>query len=236
MGNIAIITARGGSKRVPLKNIRSFHGIPIIGYGIKAAKACGLFDEVMVSTDSEEIAKVSQSFGATIPFMRSQKNSDDIATTAEVIREVLEWYRKKGKEFKYACCIYPTAVFITPYKLDQAYKLLNNEFADSALPVVRFGFPIWRSFKMEDNHAVEYNWPEFAQKRSQDLPPAFHDGGQFYFFNVQRFFETGTLIMKNTRAIEVSDMEAQDIDTEEDWRLAEIKYAFLINNNLRNKQ
>ena len=235
MGNIAIITARGGSKRVPLKNIRSFHGIPIIGYGIKAAKACGLFDEVMVSTDSEEIAEVSRSFGANIPFMRSQKNSDDISTTAEVVREVLEWYWKNGKRFKYACCIYPTAAFITPPKLNQAYELLNKESADSVLPVVKFGFSIWRSFKMEDNYAVEYNWPEFAQKRSQDLPATFHDSGQFYFFNVQRFFETGTLIMKNTRAIEVSDMEAQDIDTEGDWRLAETKYALFVNNNLRTK-
>jgi N-acylneuraminate cytidylyltransferase len=223
---IAIITARGGSKRIPKKNIKAFNGKPIIEYSIEAAIHAGVFDEVMVSTDDEEIAAVAVKSGAKLPFMRSGKTSDDYATTADVLREVLQTYHKMGEEFEYACCIYPTAPFVTAEKLSAAFHSLTTTEADSVLPVTRFSFPIWRSFKME-NGKVSYNWPEFAPKRSQDLPPAYHDCGQFYFFKASMFLQTGKLVTENTIGLEVPETEVQDIDNEEDWRIAEIKYDFL---------
>jgi len=224
---IAIITARGGSKRIPKKNIKSFNGKPIIAYSIQAALNSGLFDEVMVSTDDDEIIQFAKQYGASVPFVRSAKTSDDYATTADVLNEVLQTHKQQGKEFEYACCIYPTAPFVTPQKLIEAFKKLEEINADCALPVTKFSFPIWRSFRMESGK-VTYNWPEFAPKRSQDLPPAYHDCGQFYFFKTSVFLETGKLITENTIGIEVPESEVQDIDNEEDWKIAEIKYSFLL--------
>jgi pseudaminic acid cytidylyltransferase len=223
---VAIITARGGSKRIPRKNIKSFNGKPIIAYSIEAALNSGIFDEVMVSTDDEEIAAVAKQFGATVPFMRSSKTSDDYATTADVLKEVLRSYEQEGIAFEYACCIYPTAPFVTAEKLSNAFGKLIDTATDAVLPVTRFSFPIWRSFKMEEGR-VSYNWPEFAPKRSQDLPPAFHDCGQFYFFKTAGFLQTGKLITENTIGLEVPESEVQDIDNEEDWKIAEIKFGFL---------
>lgn len=223
---LAIITARGGSKRIPKKNIKPFNGKPIIAYSIQAALDSGLFDEVMVSTDDQEIIEFAKAYGASVPFTRSAKTSDDYATTADVLKEVLEAYQQQGKEFEYACCIYPTAPFVTPEKLIEAFKKLEETNAGCALPVTRFSFPIWRSFKME-NGKVSYNWPEFAPKRSQDLPTSYHDCGQFYFFRTTEFMQTGKLISENTIGIEVPESEVQDIDNEEDWKIAEIKYSFL---------
>jgi len=227
MKTIAIITARGGSKRIPRKNIKSFMGKPIMAYSIEAAINSNVFDEVMASTDDDEIATIAKQYGAIVPFMRSPKTSDDYTTTAEVIKEVLEEYKKMGKNFDLACCIYPTAPFITAEKLSSAFQLLSNSDADSVLPVTRFSFPIWRSFKMEGNK-IFYNWPEFAPKRSQDLSPAFHDCGQFYFLNVERFMQTPKLVTNNTIGIEMPESEVQDIDTEEDWKIAEIKYDLFL--------
>ena len=226
---VAIITARGGSKRIPRKNIKEFNGRPIIAYSIKAALDSGIFDEVMVSTDDREIAEVAKENGATIPFIRSANTSDDFASTADVIREVLEKYKEQGIEFEYACCIYPTAPFVTGEKLLKAYGALIETGADSWVPVTKFSFPIWRSFKMIDGK-VSYNWPEFAPKRSQDLPPAYHDCGQFYFFQTSVFIQTGKLVTENTVGLEVPETEVQDIDNEEDWKIAEIKYGFLSGN------
>lgn len=223
---IAIITARGGSKRIPRKNIKAFNGKPIIAYSIEAAIGSGIFDEVMVSTDDEEIAAVAKQSGAKVPFMRSNKTSDDYATTADVLKEVLQTYHQAGEEFEYACCIYPTAPFVTAEKLSAAFHQLTTTGADAVLPITRFSFPIWRSFKMEDGR-VSYNWPEFAPKRSQDLPPAFHDCGQFYFFKTSVFLQTGKLVSENTIGLEVPETEVQDIDNEEDWKIAEIKFGFL---------
>lgn len=224
--SVAIITARGGSKRIPRKNINLFNGKPIIAYSIEAALQSGIFNEVMVSTDDEEIAQTSKKYGAVVPFLRSSKTSDDYATTADVLKEVLHSYKQQGEEFEYACCIYPTAPFVTASKLIDAFQRLEHNGADSILPVTRFSFPIWRSFKMEEGR-VSYNWPEFAPKRSQDLPPSFHDCGQFYFFKTSVFLETGKIITENTIGLEVPESEVQDIDNEEDWKIAEIKYNFL---------
>jgi pseudaminic acid cytidylyltransferase len=223
---IAIITARGGSKRIPKKNIKFFNGKPIMAYSIEAAIRSGRFDDVMVSTDDEEIAAVARQSGAKVPFMRSSKTSDDYATTAEVLNEVLETFYQKGQQYEYACCIYPTAPFVTAEKLSAAFDRLISTGADSILPVTKFSFPIWRSFQME-NGKVTYNWPEYAPKRSQDLPPAFHDCGQFYFFKTSMFLQTGKLVTENTIGLEVPETEVQDIDNEEDWTIAEIKFGFL---------
>lgn len=224
--SLAIITARGGSKRIPRKNIKDFLGSPIIKYSIDAALGAGCFDEVMVSTDDDEIAEVAKKFGAAIPFKRSVNASNDYATSAEVILEVLFSYKKQGVEFEYVCCIYPTAPFITALKLRKAYDMLVNSNATSVLPVVKFGFPILRSFKIEDG-LVKMNWPEYMSSRSQDLPEAFHDCGQFYFLKTVNFIHEKKLFTSNAIPFEMPESEVQDIDNEEDWKIAEIKYTFL---------
>ena len=224
MRTTAIITARGGSKRIPRKNLRLFLGKPIIAYSITAALESGLFDEVMVSTDDAEIAEVAREYGATVPFMRSARTSDDHATTADVLHEVVAEYQARGTAIDFACCIYPTAPFVTAEKLRRAFALLQESGADTVLPIARFSFPIWRSFRLEGDR-VFYNWPEYAPRRSQDLPPAFQDTGQFYFFRPAVLQATNLLITENTIGIEVPETEVQDIDSEADWVLAEIKYT-----------
>ena len=227
MKTLAIITARGGSKRIPGKNIKEFLGMPIIAYSIQAALSAGCFDEVMVSTDDEKIATIAKQYGAVVPFLRSSKNADDFTTTAEVITEVIEKYLEQGIIFTHACCLYPTAPFITAQKLNDAFTLLQTFKCDSVIPVTEFSFPILRSFKMNNEANISFNWPEHALTRSQDLEKAFHDCGQFYFIDVSLFMESKKLISKNTKAIVMPNTEVQDIDNEEDWILAEIKYSFL---------
>jgi len=226
---LAIITARGGSKRIPRKNIKDFIGKPIIAYSIEASIKSDLFEEVMVSTDDYEIAEVARKYGARVPFMRSAKNSDDFATNADVLLEVLEEYGKIGRNFDYACCLYPTAPFITPQKLQQAFKLLVENQADSVFPVVAFSYPIWRSLKIE-NGRLMMNFPENLNKRSQDLPVAYHDAGQFYFFQVEKFLTKKKIFSDFSLPLHVSELEMQDIDNEVDWKLAELKYRLLYDN------
>jgi N-acylneuraminate cytidylyltransferase len=226
MKKLAIITARGGSKRIPRKNIRPFADKPIIEYSINAALESGVFDEIMVSTDDQEIAEVARHAGAKVPFIRSDKTSNDFATTAEVLQEVLDEYRKIGMKFESACCIYPTAPFITGRRLADAMNVLENKQADSVIPVIRFSFPPQRGFVINDGK-IEPKWPEYMPMRSQDLQPFYHDAGQFYCFNIESFLLQNTLIMKNTYPIVLSEMEVQDIDSEEDWLIAEQKYQFL---------
>lgn len=224
---IAIITARGGSKRIPRKNVKSFLGEPIISYSIRAALQANCFDEVMVSTDDSEIAEYARSIGALVPFLRSEQSSNDFASTADVINEVLNVYEEKGHSFDLCCCIYPTAPFITSEKLEDACTKLITQRADSVIPIVRFSFPIMRSFNIT-NDKICFNWPEYELVRSQDIPPAFHDSGQFYFLKVDSFRKSKKLITNNTIGIEYPESEVQDIDNDEDWEIAEIKYtAFL---------
>lgn len=224
MKSIAIITARGGSKRIPRKNIKLFCGIPIIAYSIRAALASHIFDEVMVSTDDEEIATIAKKYGASIPFMRSNENSDDFATTGDVLAEVIEEYKKIGKQFDYICCIYPTAPFVTAEKLVNAYKKLMEENADSLVPVVRFSYPPQRCF-MIDVGKLEYKYPQYIRARSQDLEPLYHDVGQFYFAKTECFLQaSNNLVTSHTIPYLVPETEVQDIDNLDDWKLAEIKY------------
>ena len=225
-GTLAIITARGGSKRIPRKNIRDFLGKPIIAYSIAAALDAGCFDEVMVSTDDPEIASVATRLGARVPFLRSAATSSDFATTAEVLVEVLDQYRHRRKPFDYACCIYPTAPFITAGKLLTGHRLLLHSGADTVLPVVRFGYPVQRALKLEHDR-LGMIWPEHQDARSQDLTPAYHDSGQFYFFRVERFLKTRRLFSDFTVPMVLPETEVQDIDTLEDWKMAEMKYHFL---------
>lgn len=226
---IAIITARGGSKRIPKKNIKDFCGKPIIAYSIEAAISSKLFDEVMVSTDSEEIAEIAKKYGASVPFMRSAETSNDYATTNDVLIEVFNEYKKRGQEFDIAVCIYPTAPFVTVDKLKRAIDMVEKDGADAVTPVVQFSFPPQRAFIIRDN-ALEYQYPENASARSQDLEAVYHDCGQFYVmrpYNILHDVEstmTMPLIMKES--------EVQDIDTIEDWKIAEIKYKLMINSML----
>lgn len=229
--SVAIITARGGSKRIPRKNIKNFMDKPIMAYSIIAAVESGVFDEVMVSTDDKEIAEVSKKYGAVVPFFRSPATSDDFSNTNDVLKEVLTVYRDMGMKFDNACCIYPTAPFVTAAKLKAALKKLEESGADTVMPVAEFSFPIWRSVSMDANSKIAFNWPENAFRRSQDLPPAYHDCGQYYFFNVERFLTNGMLVTGNTYGILTPSTEMQDIDNEDDWKLAEIKYTFLREKN-----
>ena len=224
---LAIITARGGSKRIPRKNIKNFLGSPIIKYSIDAALKAGCFTEVMVSTDDEEIADLALSLGAEVPFMRSNENSSDFATTPEVITEVLDIYKRAGQNFDYVCCIYPTAPFVTDFKLQQAYKMLIEKNAETVVPVVSFGYPILRSLKME-NGFIKMNWPEYISTRSQDLAIAYHDCGQFYFIKTDSFLRTKQIFSENSLGYEMPESEVQDIDTEEDWKIAEMKFNLLL--------
>jgi N-acylneuraminate cytidylyltransferase len=225
--SVAIITARGGSKRIPRKNIKEFLHKPIIAYSIAAALDARCFDEVMVSTDDREIADVARLCGAKIPFFRSAATSNDYATTADVLVEVLNEYLARDEEFAYACCIYPTAPFVTAEKLKRGHDLLRSTGADSAVPVVRFGYPIQRALKIEEG-CLKMIWPEHQNSRSQDLMPAYHDCGQFYWIRTQSFLLQKRLFAEHTVPIEVPESEVQDIDTDEDWKIAEMKYRILM--------
>ena len=226
MSSIAIITARGGSKRIPQKNIREFCGKPIIAYSIMAALDAHVFDEVMVSTDSEEIADISRKYGAVVPFMRSEAASNDYATTADVLEEVLTEYIARGKEFDYCACIYPTAPFITAQKLAKAMQAIEIQQADAGLAVVRYSFPPQRSFLIRDSK-VRFQFPQYEKTRSQDLEPIYHDCGQFYICSCEGLLKHHSLIQPNTIPFIMPEEEVQDIDTLSDWKIAEAKYAVL---------
>jgi N-acylneuraminate cytidylyltransferase len=224
--NVAIITARGGSKRIPGKNIKSFLGKPIIAYSIKTALDSGLFDYVMVSTDDDAIAKIAKEQGADVPFKRSNENSNDYSTTADVIIEVIESLRKNGREFENACCIYPTAPFITTQSLNSAYKLLLENKLDTVFPVCAFSYPIQRALSLH-HFKTSMMWPENLNKRSQDLEPAYHDAGQFYWLNTEKFLKNKKLFSDNSGSVVLDEMQVQDIDNEVDWKLAEMKYTLM---------
>ena len=223
---IAIIPARGGSKRIPKKNIKEFCGKPVIAYSIEAAIASNLFTEVMVSTDDKIIADIAIQYGAKVPFMRSVKNADDYATTLDILKEVLNSYTKSNRNFMYGCCIYSTAPFITNSVLQATYKKLTEHNFDSVFPIVQYSSPIWRSLKIENNKVAMW-WPENVNKRSQDLPAAYHDAGQFYWFNINKILEGNTLYTENSGAVIIDELHVQDIDTIQDWQMAELKYKNL---------
>ena len=223
---LAIIPARGGSKRIPRKNIKMFLDKPILSYPIEAALQSRLFDEVMVSTDDPEIAKIAIERGANIPFLRSADNADDYATTVDVLLEVEQSYRVAGKTFDYICCLYPTAPFVTTAQLNAAFTLLIEQDLDCVFPVMKFAYPIQRALKVEDGKMALYQ-PEHLNSRSQDLSAAYHDCGQFYWMQTKRLIEKRQLWTDQTGVVLLEEMEAHDIDTEEDWKVAEFKYQMI---------
>lgn len=224
MSLIAIITARGGSKRIPRKNIKEFYGKPIIAYSIEAAIQSNIFDEVMVSTDDEEIAEIARQYGASVPFMRSEETANDYATTNDVLKEVFLEYDKRGKHFDIAVCIYPTAPFVTAEKLENAVHFMKEQNAEAVTPVVPFSFPPQRAFVIRDGK-LQYQYPENATVRSQDLETIYHDCGQFYVLKPNNVMND----VKDVDAIPfvMPETEVQDIDNENDWKLAEMKYRMM---------
>lgn len=224
---VAIITARGGSKRIPRKNIRAFCGKPIIAYSIQTALEAGCFDEVMVSTDDDEITDVARQWGATVPFRRSAQTATDQATTAEVLLEVLEKYGSLNKDVSLACCIYPTAPFITAENLNAARDLLlKNPGTHGVIPVVRFSYPIQRALRVREG-TISLFQPEHLLTRSQDLEPGYHDAGQFYWVRAEAFRNSRSLMAAGTAALVLPEWQVQDIDNEDDWILAEMKYRMI---------
>ena len=226
MNNLAIIPARGGSKRIPRKNIRDFLGKPIISYSIEAALQSGLFEEVMVSTDDKEIAKIAIKYCAKVPFYRSAETSSDFASTMEVIQEVVSIYKSQfNKVFDLVCCIYPTAPLIQVQHLKTGLELLLTKNFHSVFPVVAYGYPVWRGVEINDEGKMQMVWPEYQNSRSQDLKKVYHDAGQWYWMNMNQIDET--IFTKNTGSIVLSENEVQDIDNLTDWKLAEMKYKLL---------
>lgn len=216
---LCIIPARGGSKRIPYKNIKDFLGKPIIAYSIKAALESELFDEVIVSTNNKEISKIAIEFGAKVPFIRSEENANDFATTIDVVNEVLNDYKSVGKIFSKVCVLYPTSPLVSVLNLQKGYKKLNHY--DAVIPVAEYSSPIQRAFIISDK-VLKYKWPEFEKSRSQDLDRFYYDAGQWYWINVQSIKDT--LVPLKTSYILLDKTECHDIDTLSDWEMAELKY------------
>lgn len=227
MKKLAIIPARGGSKRIPRKNIRPFLGKPIIAYSIEATIQSGLFDEVMVSTDDNEIATIARQYGAHVPFMRSNEKSGDYAGLTEVLLEVVDRYHENGEDYDYFCCVLPTAPLLERTDLEGAYRYLLRHDFDSVYPVVSFSYPILRSLVLSDAGEIRMRWPEYSNARSQDLEAAYHDAGTFYWIKTKVFREKRTFDVLKCGGIVVDESRVQDIDNETDWRLAELKYNLI---------
>ena len=222
--NVAIIPARGGSKRIPDKNVKHFAGKPIIAYSIEAAKVSGLFDKIFVSTDSEKIALTAKKFGAEVPFMRPKELSDDFTPTAMVLLHALKWIEEQGTPADFVCCIYATAPFINAAYLEKGFRLIMSESVSVVFPVTSFPFSIFRALNIKKTGRLEMIWPEHEFTRSNDLPEAYHDAGQFYWVDSKKFLKTQKLYGDDALPVIIPRFLVQDIDTIEDWETAEVKY------------
>lgn len=231
MTRIAIIPARGGSKRIPRKNIKDFFGKPIIAYAIENALKSGLFSNVFVSTDDEEIAAIARKYGAEVPILRSSENSTDFATTSDVLLEVLDYLLNHGKFIETACCIYPTSVLLNSDDLITASGQFDDQEAPVLMTCVAYSHPVQRSFTIQQNQ-IKLQFPEHINSRSQDLEKVFHDTGSFYFFRVADFKKEKTLWQKRITPFIMDERKVQDIDTEEDWLMAELKFKLSQNEKL----
>ncbi|MBH5401200.1 pseudaminic acid cytidylyltransferase [Bradyrhizobium sp. CNPSo 4010] len=224
---IAVIPARGGSKRIPRKNIRPFCGKPIISYSIDAARESGLFDEIIVSTDDEEIAALSRQLGATTPFIRPREIADDFTGTNAVVKHAVTWFLERGSQISHACCIYATAPLIQPRYLREGHDALTRSDATFAFSVTSYAFPIQRALRITSTGRVDAFYPEHRLTRSQDLEPAFHDAGQFYWGTARAFLDDVPVFSPRSIGIVLPRVLVQDIDTLEDWDQAELMFRAL---------
>jgi pseudaminic acid cytidylyltransferase len=235
MNTIAIIPARGGSKRIPRKNVKPFCGKPMIAHSILAARDSGVFDRIIISTDDSEIAEVARTYGAEVPFVRPPELSDDHTPTAPVLLHALDFVKAQGYPVQWFACLYATAPFLMAADIRRGLDLLRTTGAASALTVTSYGFPIFRALKMEANGRVNFLWPEHRVTRSQELPTAYHDAGMCYLYDVERFmalrhqYPSGQMpiILPNAVPIELPRTMVQDIDTPEDWSRAELMFKLL---------
>ncbi|MFB2649024.1 pseudaminic acid cytidylyltransferase [Shewanella mangrovisoli] len=224
--NIAIIPARGGSKRIPRKNIKLFHGKPMIAWSILAAQNAGCFERIIVSTDDVEIAAVAQEYGAEVPFIRPAEFANDYATTAEVISHAVKWLSQQGKMPERVCCLYATAPFVEPDDLRQGLALLTvDNQCQFAFSATRFGFPIQRAIKLDASGQVSMFHPEHLFTRSQDLEEAYHDAGQFYWGKTSAWLTKEPIFAANSKVVLLPSFRVQDIDTPDDWLRAERLFA-----------
>jgi len=222
--NICVIPARGGSKRIPRKNIKEFLGQPVIAYSIKAAIDSQCFDKVIVSTDDAEIAEVVKSFGASVPFMRPDELADDYASTIPVIKHAIEWFDDQEQPPSEVCCLYATAPFVSAGAIRRAYEQMQSVQADYCFTVTSFAFPIQRAIKITAENRVEMLYPEHLETRSQDLEESYHDAGQFYWGKAEAFKQQKPLFSKSATPYILPRYLVQDIDTLEDWKKAELMY------------
>jgi pseudaminic acid cytidylyltransferase len=218
---LAVIPARGGSKRIPRKNIKPFCGKPMIAWSIEAALASGCFDKIIVSTDDTEIAEVARAHGAQVPFMRPPELSDDHTGTTPVIAHAVDWANHNTGTVEYACCIYATAPFVLAADLQRGFELLKQQGAEYAFSVTSYPFPIQRAVKITDKQRIEMFTPEHFQSRSQDLEEAFHDAGQFYWGTANAWLQGKPLFSEHATPVKLPRHRVQDIDTPEDWVRAE---------------
>ena len=218
---VAIIPARGGSKRIERKNIKPFAGKPIIAYSISAARKSGLFSRILISTDDPEIASIGAIYGAEAPFLRPDDLADDQTPTAPVLIHALKWLAQRHHHPRYFCCIYGTAPFLNPDDLQAGFQRLQETDALSVFAVTAFGYPIFRALHKEKDGRVSMIWPEHALTRSQDLPEAYHDAGQFYWGRTEGFLAEQTLFSSDSYPLIMPRSRVVDIDTPEDWEIAE---------------
>ena len=229
--NIAIIPARGGSKRIPKKNIKKFLGKPIISYSIEAALKSKLFKKVIVSTDSDEIANIAAEYGAEVPFLRPKQLSDDFSGTHEVVGHAVEWIEEKISKLDYVCCIYATAPLIQDNDLVKGFEIIQKGNWDSVIASTSYSYPIFRSFKKNSQGGLKMIFPEFYNSRSQDLPEIYHDAGQFYWAKPEIWKKPSEMYNEKNAIVEIPNYRVQDIDTLEDWRRAELLYQILDQKN-----
>lgn len=228
MNTLCVIPARGGSKRIPLKNVRAFCGKPMIAWPIEVAQASGLFRRIIVSTDDERIAGIAREFGAEAPFLRPPELSDDRTPTLPVIRHAIEWMERAGVAVEFACQILPTASLLSSSGLQAGFDALGaDKDLEFAFGVTQFEFPIFRALQLDGDQRVRMFWPENELARSQDLPAAFHDAGQFVWGRREAWLTRERIFSARSRGIVIPPERVQDIDTEEDWRVAEWKFQAL---------
>ena len=224
---LCVIPARGGSKRIPRKNIKIFCGQAMIGYSIKAALDSQCFDQIIVSTDDAEIAEVAKSFGARVPFMRPDELANDYAGTVPVVKHAIEWFDDQGQSPSEVCCLYATAPFVREGAIRKAYEQMQSAQADYCFTVTSFAFPIQRAIKITVENRIDMFYPERFETRSQDLEESYHDAGQFYWGKAKAFKQQKSLFSKSTTPYILPRHLVQDIDTPEDWKRAELMYQVL---------